>query len=125
MSERERLPVTRDGWTHRGVIHSLEFGRVKLFVTVNRFPDGRLGEVFITCDASGSCLDGFCDAWSLAISMLLQRGESVEALARKFCFQEFEPKGMTERKSADGKGVVARSVVDYVMGLMVELEVSG
>ena len=108
---RERLGEVRRGWTHRGVIFSQEHGRVKFFLTVNCYPDGRVGEVFITCDASGSTLDGFCDAWSTAISMLLQHGETVEDLVRKFGFAEFEPKGRTECREIG----FARSVPDYVM----------
>jgi ribonucleoside-diphosphate reductase alpha chain len=111
---RERLENVRAGWTHKAVIHSAEYGRVKLFVTVNRFPDGRMGEVFITCDASGSTLDGFCDAWSTAISMLLQHGETIDDLVRKFGYGEFEPKGMTE--SAEVR--YAKSVPDYVIRWM-------
>ena len=111
---RERLENVRAGWTHKAVIHSAEYGRVKLFVTVNRFPDGRMGEVFITCDASGSTLDGFCDAWSTAISMLLQHGEPIDDLVRKFGYGEFEPKGMTE--SAEVR--YAKSVPDYVIRWM-------
>jgi ribonucleoside-diphosphate reductase alpha chain len=111
---RERLENVRAGWTHKAVIHSAEYGRVKLFVTVNRFPDGRLGEVFITADASGSTLDGFCDAWSTAISMLLQHGETIDDLERKFGYGEFEPKGMTD--SAEVR--YAKSVPDYVIRWM-------
>lgn len=108
---RERLKAVRMGWTHRGVIFSQEHGRVKFFLTVNRYEDGRIGEVFITCDASGSTLDGFCDAWSTAISMLLQHGETVDELVTKFAFAEFEPKGRTECREIG----FARSVPDYVM----------
>jgi ribonucleoside-diphosphate reductase alpha chain len=108
---REKMGETRMGVSHKGVIHSAEYGRVKFFLTANRYADGRFGEVFITCDASGSTLDGFCDAWATAISMLLQHGETVESLARKFAHVEFEPKGMTESTEVR----FARSVPDYVM----------
>jgi hypothetical protein len=108
---RERMESVRVGVNHKGVINSAEYGRVKFFLTVNVRKDGRVGEVFVTCDASGSTLDGFCDAWSTALSMLLQHGESVEDLGRKFGGQEFEPKGWAE---AEGMHFV-KSIPDYVM----------
>jgi ribonucleoside-diphosphate reductase alpha chain len=78
------------------VIHSKEFGRVKMFLTLNFYADGRPGELFVTCDQSGTTLDGAMDAWSTALSMLLQHGESLEDLAGKFAGQEWEPKGPCE-----------------------------
>ncbi len=118
---RTRLPALRAGWTHRGVIHSADetFGRVKFFITANAGTDGdgrrRIMEVFLSCDQSGTCLDGWADAWSTAISMLLQHGETVGTLKRKFGGMEFEPRGMTEGKDTEGRTIIARSVVDYVM----------
>jgi hypothetical protein len=57
--------------------------------------------------------------------MLLQHGETVESLARKFAGQEFEPKGITDRTDETGKRVFARSVVDYVMRWLESIERSG
>lgn len=122
---RERLPETRGGVTHKAVIYAapercLECGkpqgsgRVKVFLTMNFFPDGRPGEVFVSADQSGSTLDGFGEAWGTAISMLLQHGVSLEELGRKFAFQQFEPSGRTECREIG----LARSIVDYVMRWM-------
>lgn len=112
---RERLPETRESITHRATIHSAD-GKVKFFVTVGLFPDGRPGELFLTCDASGSTLDGFADSWALAVSLCLQAGVPLETLVEKFSFVQFEPSGMTDDPAVRH----ARSVVDYVMRWMGE-----
>jgi ribonucleoside-diphosphate reductase alpha chain len=67
--------------------------------------------VFVTCDESGCCLDGFADVFATALSMLWQYGASLEETYRKFAHQEFEPKGRTDNPEAR----LARSLVDYVM----------
>lgn len=108
---RSRLPATRLGLTHRAVIHSSDHKRIKFFITVNFYPDGREGEIFVTCDASGCTFDGFSDSWSTGISMLLQHGEPTESIIRKFAYSEFEPKGMSEHREIK----YAKSIVDYVM----------
>jgi len=110
---REHLPETRRSVTHKAVIYT-ETGRTKFYLTVGFFEDGRPGEIFITFDEAGSTLDGFADSWAIAVSMLLQSGWSLAALAEKFGYQGFEPSGRTE---APGVGL-ARSVVDYVVRWM-------
>ena len=92
---RERLPDTRRSVTHKAVIHS-EGGKVKFFLTVGLYEDGRPGEVFVTCDQSGSTLDGFADAWATAVSMCLQSGVSLATIVEKFGYMQFEPLGRTE-----------------------------
>ena len=109
MTMKNRMPTTRQSVTHKAVIHSAE-GRVKFFVTVGLYDDGRPGEVFITCDESGGRLDGFSDCWAIAISMLLQTGTTLDQLAEKFAFQGFEPAGRTDCPAVR----YARSVPDYI-----------
>lgn len=107
---RMRLSETRKSVTHKAVIHS-EKGAVKFFVTLGFFDDGQPGEVFITCDQAGCTLDGFSDCWAIAISFCLQYGVALEKLVKKFAFQEFEPKGLTDNP----KIPFAKSVPDYVV----------
>ena len=120
--ERERLPDVRTGWTHKGVIHGesevcphcgkdIRDRRVKFFLTVNHYADGRPAEMFLTMDESGSTLDGFADAFATAVSLLWQRGMSLEETVRKFGFVGFQPAGMTEDEDVRS----ARSVVDYAV----------
>jgi len=111
---RERLPETRLGITHRVVINDSDQGPIKLFITVNRYPDGRPGEVFITADQAGSTLDGFCDAWATAISIMLQLGFPMSDLVLKFGFIDFAPRGMTDNPELPN----AKSIPDYVVRWM-------
>jgi len=110
---KTRMPETRRSVTHRGTIHS-EKGRIKFFITVGIYDDGRPGEVFITCDESGSTLDGFADCWAVAISMLLQTGTTLAQLVEKFAYQGFEPSGLTDCPEVRH----ARSIVDYTVRWM-------
>ncbi len=110
---RERLPDTRRGWTHKAVIRWNK-KRIKFYITTNYYPDGRPGEVFLEFDQAGSLLDGWADAWSTAVSMLLQNQETLETLVDKFGRQRFNPQGMTENPEIP----FASSVVDYVMRWM-------
>jgi ribonucleoside-diphosphate reductase alpha chain len=110
---KNRLPETRRSVTHKAVIHSAE-GRIKFFITVGLYADGRPGEVFITCDETGSTLDGFADCWAIAISMLLQTGTTLDQLVEKFAYQGFEPSGRTDCPEVRR----ARSVVDYTVRWM-------
>jgi len=107
---RERLPATRKSVTHKVTFHT-EAGVVKFFFTVGFYKNGRPGELFLHMDEGGSTLDGFADAWSIAVSMCLQSGVALENLVEKFSFQDFEPKGFTDNPEIRS----ARSVVDYVI----------
>lgn len=111
--KKEKLPDTRRSLTRKATING-EAGRVKFFFTVGLYENGLPGELFLHMDESGSTLDGFADAWSIAISLCLQHGVTLETLVKKFSYQEFEPKGMTNDKEIH----TARSVVDYVVRWM-------
>lgn len=110
---RERLPDTRQSITHKAVIRWNK-KRIKFYITVGLYPDGRPGEVFLEFDQSGSMLDGWADSWSTAFSMLLQHGETLENLVSKFGRRRFDPQGMTENPEIP----FASSVVDYVVRWM-------
>ena len=106
--QRRRLPTERQGVTHAFAIHTPD-GRHKGYVTVGLYDDGTVGEVFLKLDQQGSQVSGFCDAWSIAVSMLLQTGTSLEVVCRKFRSMRFEPSGRTETPGIR----VADSPVDY------------
>jgi len=110
---KTRMPITRRSVTHKAVIHSAA-GRVKFFIVVGIYENGQPGEVFITCDQTGSTLDGFSDSWAIAISMLLQTGTTLAQVVEKFAFQGFEPSGLTDCPEVRH----ARSVVDYTVRWM-------
>ncbi len=112
---REKLPTDRVSVTHKVVVHA-ETGRVKFFFTVGFYADGRPGELFMHMDSPGSTLDGMADAWSTTVSLYLQNGGDLKALARKLEYHKFEPAGMTDNPEIRN----AHSVVDYVVRWMMK-----
>jgi hypothetical protein len=114
MSNRERLPSERSGITHKFVIKDVDLEghieEIKGYLTVNMYPDGRVGEIFLKMDKQGGQVSGFCDAFSIAFSMLLQSGTPLEELCRKYRGASFRPSGYTDNKNIRQ----ARSPVDYV-----------
>ncbi len=113
---KTKMSQTRKSITHRGVIHDPKAGRVKFFVTVGVYEDGRPGELFVTLDQAGTTLDGFSNVFAIAVSMLLQEGVSLEKIHEKFSFQNFAPCGMTENPDIR----FARSIPDYVVRWMLK-----
>jgi ribonucleoside-diphosphate reductase alpha chain len=106
---KERLPPTRPGHIHRGVIA----GEHKVYIRTGLYEDGRLGEIFIKVDKRGSTMAGMCNAWAIAVSMMLQEGIRLEKIVEKFAYIRFEPNGFTDNDDVELKN--ARSIVDYVV----------
>ena len=131
---RERLPDKRHGITHKLILHSLnpsgEIGKLNVYITVNRYPDGRPGELFYTINISGKesktvagktadilyceCLRGWLKQWAISISMNLQYGVPLSKIVEKFSYQDFPPQGMTENEDIHS----CKSVVDYTIRWM-------
>ena len=107
---RERLPDVRESVTHRFQIRPQDMDPVKGYVTVGLYEDGRVGEIFVKIDKQGTQVSGFCDAWAISVSMLLQLGYPLDAVCRKFRLIQFEPSGMTDNPEIR----FARSPVDYI-----------
>jgi hypothetical protein len=124
MSTREKLPVTRpEGKTVKLSIPrpakkcphckvELQPARpLKMYVTVNPYPDGRPAEIFIKIDSleSGLAL-GALDAAAIAVSMALQNGVSFESIMNKWRGLRFEPAGST----GNPKFPMVASPLDYI-----------
>lgn len=108
---RERLPCTRPGVTHAFTIRCISTGSVhRGYVTISTYPDGRVGEIFAAMGIRGSTEAGFLDAWSCAMSMLLQEGVPASRLLQKFRGGIFPPSGYVE----EYPGLFARSPIDYI-----------
>jgi len=108
---RERLPKTRYGKTHKGIIY--EEGtknKINLYITVNCYEDGRPAELFVGSDQYGGTRDGFSDAWATAVSLYWQNGGTVDTFVRHFAWQNFSPFGWTDNPQIRQ----AKSIVDYV-----------
>lgn len=102
---RRRLPDTRTALTHKFDIAGHEG-----YLTVGLFNDGRPGELFVTMAKEGSTIGGLMDAIGTLTSMALQYGVPLDALARKFAHQRFEPSGFTKNPEIRS----ASSITDYV-----------
>jgi ribonucleoside-diphosphate reductase alpha chain len=102
---RRRLADTRTAITHKFDIAGHEG-----YLTVGLFEDGRPGELFITMAKEGSTIGGLMDSIGTLTSLALQYGVPLEALAKKFAHQRFEPSGFT--KNAEIRN--ASSIIDYV-----------
>lgn len=116
-TERRYMPDTRDGFTHKFSVAGHDG-----YVTVGLFEDGTPGEVFIVMAKEGSTVSGFCDAWSISLSLMLQYGVPLEKLIEKFKNVRFEPQGTTtsevgELDEKTGQRTVT-SIVDYVIRLL-------
>ena len=73
---RERLPTRRPSETS-----DMWFGGQRYHVTVGRYPDGRVAEVFLSGAKSGSDVDGLCADVGVLVSRLLQHGDTPASLA--------------------------------------------
>ena len=106
---RRRLSDTRTAITHKFDVAGHEG-----YLTVGLFEDGQPGELFITMAKEGSTIGGLMDGIGTLTSMALQYGVPLEALARKFAHQRFEPSGFTKNPEIRS----AASITDYVFRWM-------
>jgi ribonucleoside-diphosphate reductase alpha chain len=106
---RRRLPDTRTAVTHKFDIAGHEG-----YLTVGLFDDGTPGELFITMAKEGSTIGGLMDSIGTLTSLAWQYGVPLEALARKFAHQRFEPSGFTKNPEIRN----ASSITDYVFRWM-------
>ncbi len=99
MLNRETLPGTRGAITKAFKLpYRQEDGTVtimKLYFTVGRYDDGRIGEVFIKADRSGSLANGALDAVATMMSIALQHGVPLHTMLDKLRGTRFEPQGST------------------------------
>jgi len=128
---RWHLPDERAGLVHRfripGAINEPEIlcphcGKVakekhvrdlKGYLKMGFYPDGTLGELFLTMDRIGSQLRGFTDGLMFAMSVGLQHGIPLAAYLHHFRNSQFPPQGFIASDDEDLRGF-ASSVLDYV-----------
>ena len=73
---RQKLPTRR-----RALVLDLDHQGARYSLGVGFFADGTPGEVFVSGAKTGSDVDGLLADLGVLISRLLQRGDSLEALA--------------------------------------------
>lgn len=113
-NERRRLPPERSGGTFH-LQMTTPAGPFDLYVMVGCYDDGKPGEVFVRAAKMGTLISGFLDAWAIGVSMLLQRGESIEKICEKYRRQSFEPAGHV---ACGELKFGATSLVDAVVGVL-------
>ena len=79
-SQRTRLPDRRPSETF-----SVECAGLTYLATISQFPDGRLGEIFITSHKVGSAADTAARDSAIACSIALQFGADVEIIRKALC----------------------------------------
>src|SRR5262245_39794021 len=77
MSERRRLPDRRRSETVDLTVNGLHYT-----ATVNRYPDGRVAEIFIQNTKPGSASDFYARDAAVAASLALQHGCPLDVLRR-------------------------------------------
>ena len=85
---RERMPNVRQSLTHK-----FSIGAHEGYMNLGYYPDGRIGEIFVTMAKEGSTIRGLMDCWSTAVSIGLQHGVPLETFMDKFMHTRFEPAG--------------------------------
>lgn len=80
---RERLPNRRQ-------CESFEFalGTIPFVVSVGRYPDGRLGELFLSSVKCGSAADTNARDSAITFSIAIQSGADPEVIRRALCRDE-------------------------------------
>ena len=111
---RKRMFNERKSITHKFTI-SGGGDEYEGYITAGMYPDGTLGEIFLSGGKEGSTLRGILETWAISVSMGLQYGVPLEDMARKFSYMKFEPEGLTNNPEIR----LARSIPDYVMRWLV------
>jgi hypothetical protein len=107
--DRRRLPQTRNAINHHFEIAGTH-GNFDGYISVGRYEDGKIGEIFMASGKGGSTLDGMLKVIGTSTSLLLQYGVPFEVLARKFSNIRFEPNGPTRTEEVR----FAKSIIDYI-----------
>jgi hypothetical protein len=80
MTARSRLPNRRGSLTF-----DIEVSGLTFTATASRYPDGRLGEIFVTNHKAGSAAGIMASDAAVAASLALQFGCPVEILRKALC----------------------------------------
>jgi ribonucleoside-diphosphate reductase alpha chain len=104
-AEREKMPTERDSVTHK-----FSVGGHEGYITVGKYDDGRVGEVFIKMAKEGSTLSGIMDGFALTMSLGLQYGVPLKVFVDKLLNTRFEPSGITANPNIR----FVSSVLDYI-----------
>lgn len=113
-NRRTPLPDTREAFTHKFTIHSLEFGNRDYFLTVGLYEDGRPGEIFFKMGLQSDNIAIMLDQWAIGVSMLLQYGVGIDHICSKWSDVNCEPAGPVESGDETFRIFYCKSPFDYV-----------
>lgn len=105
-SARGKLPARHGGYTQKASV-----GGHRVFLRTGEYPDGRLGEIFLSLPKETAALRGMAEAFAAAVSLGLQHGVPLDEFVDEFAFTRFAPAGAVEGDPAIGQ---ATSLLDYV-----------
>jgi len=105
IGKKRKLPSERDAKTHGFTIAGHKF-----FLVTGLYPDGSVGEIFITASKSGSTLRGLFDCLGISVSLGLQHGVPLTSYIEKFAHVRFEPSGFTDNQNIK----LVKSIPDYI-----------
>src|SRR5690242_16528629 len=92
------------------ITHKFKVGDHEGYITVGLYPNGSVGELFITMAKEGSTVSGLMDSFALAVSIALQHGVPLKLFCEKFAHTRFEPSGWTGNPDIG----FAKSIMDYI-----------
>lgn len=97
--QRERLPSERASYTR---VFRLRYEKqdgspatMQFYFTAGVYPDGRVGEVFVTADKGGTLVRGALDMIGVLTSLLLQHGVPLQSVVDKMKGTRFPPASFT------------------------------
>lgn len=108
---QRKLPPECQGTGWRAVLDRVW----KLYIHSGEYPDGTLGEVFVTVGKDGSTVAGLISAWAQAVSIGLQYGVPLAKFVDVFTHGRFEPAGNVSGHASIKR---ATSLVDLVMRIL-------
>ena len=82
-----------------------------VFLHVDEYPDGRAGAIWIRVAKTGTFTNGVMDAFASAVSLALQFGTPLKAIADRMTGTIFEPNGMVVTDEGMSH---ATSIVDWI-----------
>lgn len=91
INPRVRLPQRREGYTQR-----MEIDGHILFLRTGEYPDGRLGEIFVSLGKEGDLISSLINSFCIVTSIALQSGTPLEVLVNNFIFTKFDPSGCVQ-----------------------------
>ena len=104
--QRERVPERP-----QSVAQKARVGGHTVYLHSGQFPDGRLGEIFISTAKDGAAFRSLMNCFAIAVSIGLQHGVPLETYCDAFTFTKFEPSGVV---TGNARIQMATSIIDYI-----------